>query len=193
MKFSGLLLTLAISPLAFSGEIITTNDIQILSINGTEVESSFFEDGALTTKDGEQQIVARYSRTFRDKPILESRPFIFNIDVAGKTTLTTEELNSYSQAKNEISKGLNWYVKNEQKSYTVDNPEELIGKGFLPYSDIGALVAQYNIDNNLVVSNAPDIQSVTKMKTNSLIQFYQSATPEQQQEFKEWYMNNAAK
>lgn len=193
MKLSGLLLTLAISPFAFSGEIITNNDIQVLSLNGTDVDSSSIVDGVLQAKDGTQQIVVRYSKTFRNEPIIQSRPFIFNVEVAGKTTITTDELNSYSLAKNQVRDGLDWHISNQEKTYTIENAEELMGKGFLPYSNIGALVAQYNIDNNLVVSNAPDTQSITKMTTNSLIEAYRSATTEQKEAFNTWLTNSEGK
>ncbi|MEG3753623.1 DUF2057 family protein [Psychromonas arctica] len=186
MRIAGLILSLAISPLAFSGEIITNNDLQLMAVNGTEVKSSFLSDNKFEVKDGIHQVVVRYSNAFRDERLLESRPYIFNIKVDGDTTISTEKLASYAQATQKISTHLNWFVNNDAGKYQVDSSEQLYGEGFAPYADIEGLVAKYNQKNNLQVTE----NSVKKIATNSLIEQYKVASPEQKKQFKIWLINN---
>jgi len=189
MKFTGLFLTLAISPFAFSGEIVTSNDVEVTALNGAKIKGAFFGEDTIKAKDGLHQIVVRYSNNFRDGRLLESRPYIFTIDVNGKTEISTNKLHSSSQASQKISSGLDWFIKNEKKEYKVKGAEQLQGDGFIPYSDIEGLVNTYNQKNNIQVTS----DSVKKITTNSLIEQYKSANLEQKKKFKMWLINNETK
>ncbi len=189
MKFAGLFLTLAISPFAFSGEIVTSNDVEVLALNGAKVKGTFFGDDTLKVADGQQQVVVRYSNNFRDERLLESRPYILTIDVDGKTEITTNKLYSFSQATQKINVGLDWFVGNQQREYQVESPEQLKGDGFIPYADIEGLVSDYNQKNNIEVTS----NSVKKVTTNSLIEQYKAADIEQKKQFKMWLINNETK
>ena len=189
MKFAGLFLTLAISPFAFSGEIVTSNNIEVLAINGAKIKGTFFGDDTLKVADGQQQVVVRYSHNFRDERLLESRPYILTVDVNGKTEITTNKLYSYSQATQKINIGLDWFVENEKKQYKVEGAEQLKGDGFVPYADIEGLVNDYNQENNIQVTS----NSVKKITTNSLIEQYKAADIEQKKQFKMWLINNETK
>jgi len=189
MKFTGLFLTLAISPFAFSGEIVTSNDVEVLALNGEKVKGSFFGDDTLKIEDGQQQVVVRYSNNFRDERLLESRPYILTIDVNGKTEITTNKLYSFSQATQKISVGLDWFVENQKGEYKVEDAEQLKGDGFIPYADIEGLINEYNQKNNLEVTT----NSVKKVTTNSLIEQYKAADIEQKKQFKMWLINNETK
>ena len=189
MKFTGLFLTLAISPFAFSGEIVTSNDVEVMALNGTKIKSAFLGEETIKVKDGLQQIVVRYSYNFRDGRLIESRPYIFTIDVNGKTEIRTNKLHSSSQASQKINVGLDWFVTNENTKYKVKKAEQLQGDGFIPYSDIEGLVNTYNQKNNLQVSS----NSVKKITTNGLIEQYKAANLEQKKQFKMWLINNETK
>lgn len=189
MRITGLILSLAISPFAFSGEIVTTNGLELLAVNGAKVESSFFTDKKMEVKDGTHQVVVRYSNSFRDENLLESRPYIFNVTVDGNTTISTNKLLSYAHAKQKISTSLDWFVDNDAGNYQVKEAEQLHGEGFAPYADIEGLVAKYNQENNLQVTES----SVTKITTNSLIEQYKAADAEQKKQFKIWLINNDIK
>ena len=169
MKFSGLLLTLAISPLAFSGEIITGNNIQAL--NGNKVKSAFVGNQKLEAKDGKQQLAVRYSASINNDRLIESRPYLLTIDVDGKTTISTDKFYSKVHAEQLMKAGLTWYVTNDQGKYTVAKATELKGEGFLPYSDIEGLIAESNQQNNIDLTSG----SVKKVTTNSLIEEYKAA------------------
>jgi len=189
MRIAGLILSLAISPFAFSGEIVTNNDLELMAVDGTKVKSSFLSDAKLEVKDGTHQVVVRYSNAFQDERLLESRPYIFNIKVNGKTTISTVKLYNYVQAKQKISTHLDWFVKNDAGKYQVESSEQLHGEGFAPYADIEGLIAKYNQKNNLQVTEG----TVTKVATNNLIEQYKTATPEQKKQFKIWLINNDIK
>jgi len=189
MKFSGLLLTLAISPLAFSGEIITSNDIQVLALNGDKIKSSFIGKNKLEVKDGKQQLAVRYSASFNNERLIESSPYLLTIEVDGKTTISTDKLYSQTHATQEIKKGLNWHVTNDKGQYTVEKAIELKGEGFLPYSDIEGLIAESNQQNNIDLTSG----SVKKVTTNSLIEEYKAASVAQKKQFKIWLINNETK
>lgn len=189
MKFTGLFLTLAISPFAFSGEIVTSNNVELMALNGSEIKGAFFGDNSAKVEDGLQQIVVRYSNNFRDERLLESRPYILTIDVKGKTEVGTNKLNSYSQASQKVNAGLDWFVKNDQTEYKVKEVEQLKGDGFIPYGDIEALVNAYNQKNNIQVASG----SVKKITTNSLIEQYKAADLEQKKQFKMWLINSETK
>ena len=189
MKFTGLFLTLAISPFAFSGEIVASKDIQVLALNGAKVSSSFLSVKNIKAEDGNQQVVVKYSTNFRDGGLLESRPYILTVDVQGKTEITTNKLYSYAQASQKLRTGLEWFVENEKEQYQVKTAEQLKGDGFIPYSDIEGLVNTYNNDNDIEVTS----NSVKKITTNSLIQQYKAADIEQKKQFKMWLINSETK
>lgn len=190
MKIAGLFLTLAtISPFVFSGEIVTPNDVKVLAVNGVKVNNTLVGENVINVADGKQQVVVRYSNSFRNERLIESRPYIMTIDVAGKTTISTESITSHSQAEQKMRSSIEWYIKNDQTKYTVKDAEELRGDGFIPYADIEALISEYNGENNLQVTGS----SVTKITTNSLIEQYKAADVEQKKQFKMWLINSETK
>ncbi|RBW47264.1 hypothetical protein DS885_04195 [Psychromonas sp. B3M02] len=189
MRFTGLILSLAISPFAFSGEIVTHSDLELMAVDGAKVKSSFFTDNSMEVTDGTHQVVVRYSNSFRDERLLQSRPYVFNITVDGDTEISTNKLLSFAQAEQKISTELDWFVENDAGEYQVETSDQLHGDGFAPYADIEGLVGQYNQKNNLQVTEG----TVTKITTNSLIEQYKAATAEQKKQFKIWLINNDIK
>ena len=188
MKIPALLLTIAVAPFAHSGEIITNNNIEVLAINGTEVTSSIFTAQKLEVEDGQQQLVLKYTKTFNKSDLVESRPYIVEVEIKGKTTLNTDKINSKAVAINKMNKGLTWHVSNDDGQYTIKKTEQLIGKGFMPYSDIEGLVENYNKKNNsqrLIVNNQEG-----QSTENLIIEQYKLATKKQKKQFKIWLIDN---
>ena len=188
MKIPALLLTIAIAPFAHSGEIITNKSIEVLAINGTEVTSSIFSTQKLEVEDGKQQLVIKYINTFNKSDLVESRPYIVEVEIKGKTTLSTDKINSKAVALNKIKKGLSWNVSNDDGQYTIEGAEQLIGKGFMPYSDIENLVENYNKKHN---SKRLTVKNRNEQSTeNLIIEQYKLASKEQKKEFKIWLIDN---
>lgn len=189
MKYHVLILALAVSPLTYSGEITVDSEIDVLAVNGLETKTSIFGNNKIEVNDGTQQIVVKYSRTFGNEDLVESKPYIFNIEVNGPTHIKTEKITSKSHASRKINKDLSWYVTNSQKEYVIKNADKLTGKGFMPYSDLEGLIADYNQDNNINQSAKMTTPINTKGK-NMLIEQYKVATKAQKKQFKMWLIEN---
>jgi len=198
MKISSLVLSLALVVPTFSsfaGELISGNNLDILAIDGVKQSSSLFGSDDIELANGQHQLVVKYIETFANENLVESRPYIFNIDVKGSTTITTERLRSKAIAENRVNKDLNWYVENDNGKSTISNADQLEGQGFMPFSDIEKLVAEYNGESTTkVVSAAPAVTPKKQSSSvNMIIEQYKMATTEQKKQFKIWLIENETK
>lgn len=194
MKALGFIFAITFSPLVWSGEIVSTKNIEILAVNGSETTGGFFSNDKIEVEDGSHQVVVKFIDSFGNNDLIQSRPYIFSIEVKGKTTLKTDRLNSKSHALSKIDNGLIWYVSNDGGEYTVKETTQLKGKGFMPYSDIEGLIAEYNQTNNnptaaVTVAVVAD-NTNTPPTINMIIEQYKVATKEQKKEFKIWLIDN---
>ena len=191
MKFFGLFLVLCLNSFAYSSEIQVSDSIEVLAVNGVKTTSSFFGSNKIEVEDGSHQLVVKYNHKFRNDEILESKPYIFTIEVEGNTKLTTDRFTTYAQAKNSIKKDIAWHVENQQRKYTIESADKLKGKGFMPYRNIELLVQEYNQLNN-ISSTEPIDQEVlnNKASKNYLIEQYKAATQEQKNQFKMWFIQH---
>lgn len=196
MKFSPLILALVFSPLTFSGEITVDNDIKVLAVNGVETKMSFFGSNKIEVDDGPQQLVVKFSRTFGNEDLIESKPYIFTVDVYGNTNIKTDKFRSKSHAANNVDKNITWYVTNSKREYAIKNSDTLNGKGFMPYSDLEGLIDDYNHQHNITdeVNNISKktvaAHSEKDSSKNALIEEYKIATKEQKKQFKMWLIEN---
>jgi len=187
MKVLGLFLILSVSPFVHSSEIVVNNRINILAVDGVKTKSTFFGKNKVEVEDGTHQIVVRYNHKFKNDDRLESRPYIFDIDVQGDTALSTDKHTTYAQAEENLKQGLTWYVKNQTNEYTIDNAAQLNGQGFMPYRDIEKLVSNFNQENGLSITTDNGNEGNNK---NYLIEQYKAATQEQKQQFKAWFIQH---
>jgi uncharacterized protein YccT (UPF0319 family) len=189
MKLLGLLFILVISPFTYSSEFIVSNNIQVLAINGIKFENSFFGDNKIELENGPHQLVVKYSNTFRNKDLLESTPYIFMIDVDGKTTLETDDFSTYAQADKYIKEGVKWYIDNNKGKFTIEKSEQLKGRGFMPFHDIESIINEYNQANNLPAMNDQN-NTNGPLSKNYLIEQYKAASQEQKDQFKQWLIQH---
>jgi len=185
MKALGLFLILTASPFVHSGEIVVNNRVNILAVDGVKINDSFFNENKFEVKDGTHQIVVRFNYKFKNKDRLESRPYIFDLDVKGKTSIKTDKYTTHAQTEKNMKQGLTWYVKNETKQYVIKDAAQLKGQGFMPYRDIEKLVRHYNQENGFISDDSQDGSD-----KNYLIEQYKAATPEQKQQFKAWFIQH---
>jgi len=184
-------MALIISNLAYSSEIIVSKSIQVLAINGKEINESFLSKNKIEVEDGSQQIVVRYSHRFRNNDLLESKPYIFTIDVQGDTTLATDQFTTYAQAAANIKKQINWHINNQNKSYTLNNADQLQGKGFMPYRNIEQLIQEYNGTVNSAVPSESQLSLDGDQNAKDyLIKQYKAASQEQKDRFKMWFIQH---
>lgn len=164
MKKITSILALLLVQNSYALELEGINGVDILAINGKTVKTSFFASNSATElAAGTHQIVVRYSSKFNNDELIESRPAIFTLDLQQDTQINVENVNSHRQAEQAMRKGFTWQVINADTKYNVENSETLVGKGFMPYSNIEGLIATYNKEHNIIIATATEdkIEAVT--------------------------------
>ena len=185
-------------PSSYALELKGVNGVEILAINGKEVQSSFFSKNKNELQAGEHQIVVRYTAQFNNDELIESRPAIFTIDLQQDTKISVEQINNQRQAEKKIKAGLKWQVVTDDKEYQVKNSDTLEGKGFMPYSDIEKLIVAYNLDNNITTAEITETTAKvaatsTAAQENNLISLYQQSSKEQKKAFRLWLLEQDMK
>ncbi|MEI6897723.1 MAG: DUF2057 family protein [Psychromonas sp.] len=194
MKKLTTLLALILVQNSYALQLEGVNGVDILAIDGKTIKTEFFSSQANEIKAGEHQIVVRYSNKFHNQNSVESRPAIFNIDVQQDTKISAINVNSYTQAKRSISKGITWQISSEDKQYDIENSDTLAGEGFMPYSNITALVADYNQSNNIEVSGITAMASAEVINANAgLVERYQQASHAEKKAFRLWLLEQDMK
>jgi len=147
---------------SYALELEGINGVDILAINGEEVESGFFiTSSAKELSAGTHQVVVRYSANFNNDELITSRPSIFTIDLQQDTQISAFDVNTKYKAERAARDGMTWQVISADNKYTVENSDILRGKGFMPYSDIAGLVAAYNKEHNIIIASAVEEKVVT--------------------------------
>ncbi|PKG40995.1 DUF2057 family protein [Psychromonas sp. Urea-02u-13] len=199
---SAVLLTLAMIPSSYALELEGVNGVEILAINGKEVKNSFFSQKSNKLKAGEHQIVVRYSTQFNNDDIIESRPAIFSIDLQQDTKISVQQMNTQRQAEKQIKAGLTWQISSEDNQYKIDDSTTLEGKGFMPYSDIEALIVAYNQENNIALATSGTVAvavaaatatTVASTQKGTLQSLYQQASKEEKKAFRLWLVEQDMK
>jgi len=218
MKKVTTILALLLAQNSYALQLEGADDIEILAINGTKVESSLFSsDHALEIDAGYHQVVLRYSKDFdEENKTAESSPVIFNIDLQQDTKISVANYNTLSKAENAIDKGLVWLVNNADKQYEITDSVTLQDSGFLPFRDIEAVVATYNKKNNITIAEplkttttavsttkatvvgvtaTTSAPSLVKDQCTGLdqIALYQQSTLEQKKAFRMWLLEQDLK
>lgn len=190
---------------SYALELKGINGVEILAINGKEVKNSFFSNDGSQLSAGEHQIVVRYASSLNTDELLESRPDIFTLNLTEDTQISAANMNNLKQIERELKKGVTWVIESESKEYEVKDSDTLQGQGFMPYSDIEKLVANYNQQKNITLANgeAPVATAVatTAVATqiphvigeNTLISVYQQASKEQKKTFRLWLLEQDMK
>ncbi len=206
MKALILLLSLAMIPCSQAVQLTGTRGVSILAIDGNKIKNNFFSDKKMSLDNGEHQIVVRYTANHlpNDKEdIIESKPYIFNINVQGDTEITLKGLNTSYKSKMAIKDGLKWLVINNLGEVTIQRSDILQGIGFLPYLKIEKLIAAYNNDTIKLISkktmlNNPNVPPnslnlMTKNKTKLLMDIYNQATQKERKAFRIWLLEQEMK
>jgi len=197
MKKITTILALLLAQNCYALELTGVNGVEILAINGKEVNSSFFSKDNTDIEAGKHQIVVRYTSQFNNDEIIESRPAIFTLDLKQDTKISVEQMNNQRQAEKKIKAGLTWQVVSEDKQYEIKNSDTLKGQGFMPYSDIEKLIITYNEKQNITLATAP-VVATTAVATktavqvtdeNALVTLYQQSSKEQKKAFRLWLLD----
>lgn len=183
----------------------TSRNINLLVVDGKKVESSFWSPiEKVELSEGKHQIVVRFDGEVKNgskDTILTTRPYLFDIDITDQdATIVLPRLTTLSQAKAHFDRGADWSLKYADGMTETIKYTELQGSGFAAYSDMEALVAEYNRNNGIVFEQgyAVDLEDVAvqvteqgelKITGDSLTQlkmWYAKASDQEKKSFKIW-------
>jgi len=222
MKKVTTILALLLAQNSYALQLEGSDDIEILAINGTKVESALFSsDQAPEIDAGYHQVVLRYSKDFdEENRTAQSSPVIFNIDLQQDTLISVANYNTLNKAENAIDKGLVWHAKSADNQYEITDAVTLKDSGFLPFRDIEAVIATYNKQNNITIAEpikstgmvvgataqpatvvgltASTAAAQTTLQTDPCtgldqIALYQQSTPAQKKAFRLWLLEQDLK
>lgn len=193
---------------ALAGDITTSNGVELLVVNGKEVDN--FPGGSkreVSLSEGQYQVVIRFEEDVKrgsKSALYTSKPYVLDLAVpVGDLELSVPRMASHSQ----VSAYFNdpeWLVTdvNSGKVAAVRG-EELPGSGFAAFRDIEKAVANYNRENGIAVVNgqthdlqtaavAVDDKGNVEIKGDSLTQlklWYTKASNEEKKAFKRWMID----
>jgi len=216
MKKITSILALMLVQNSYALELQGVNGVDILAINGQEVESGFFvKSSANELSPGTHQIVVRYSVNFNNDELITSRPSIFTIDLQQDTKISAFDVNTKYKAERAVRKGVTWEVITADNKYNIENSDILRGEGFMPYSDIAGLVEAYNKEHNIIIaqpveekaavvaatvtptvvgaSTVAATATVAPAAVQDLATLYQQSTPAQKKAFRLWLVEQDMK
>ncbi|MCE0492830.1 YccT family protein [Vibrio salinus] len=198
-SFIGILFSLG----AHAATVTAVDGLQLLAIDGNEIEQSTFNEvKSVDVNGGTHQVVFRYYKSLRKggiNQIFSTQPYIFSIDLKDNDQLKilVPKLSAYSQARAYFHRKVDWKVSlNSGDAQSVD-AVKLAGQGIMPFADIEKVVADYNTKQGNefapVQQAAPSIAN-QKIHTNpaddSLVQtvqmLYQNASAEQKKRIRMW-------
>jgi len=187
---------------SYALELQGVNGVEILAIDGKKITSSLFKsDEVPEITPGEHQIVVRFSNTYYNDQLVRSRPSIFTLDLQQDTKISVSGLTTDAKAERAIRKGIVWEVITKDNQYNIKDSDILMDKGFLPYSDIEAVIEKYNQKNNisepaLITAVAVVDNKVTATAIDAsvpLITLYQQASREEKKAFRLWLLEQDMK
>ncbi|WP_038178605.1 YccT family protein [Vibrio rhizosphaerae] len=210
-KVLGPVALISVSMLGFSAQsyaatITSQNDVEILALDGVEVnDANFAKPDMLEVQAGRHQVVFRYYGDVRKGQrdvIYSTAPDVFTIDLKQDDSIKilAPRLNSYAQAEGYFRRGADWKVQDQHGNVKSVHYEPLTGNGIMPFNDIERAVARHNAEQGNEFAPAqqaavktPNIaaQKITPPKgDDTLIQtiqlLYNNASPAQQQKIKAW-------
>ncbi|PSW18848.1 DUF2057 domain-containing protein [Photobacterium sanctipauli] len=183
----------------------TGKNIKLLVVDGKKVESSFWSEAeSVDLPAGKHQVVVRFDGEVKDgskTTIYTTRPYLFELDVPEQdATIVLPRLTTMSQAKAHFQRGPQWQLELDNGTKRSLEYVELQGKGFAAYSDMEALVADYNREQGITFEQgyAVDLEQATvevsekgevKISGDALAQlklWYSKANNEEKAAFAQW-------
>jgi len=193
-------------PLSLQAATLSTGkDIKLLVVDGNKVESSFWSPTEnIDLAEGKHQVVVRFDGELKSgskTKIYTSRPYLFELEMPDTDAMIVlPRLSTLSQAKAYFGDGAKWQLELASGASHPLEYVELQGKGFAAFSDMEALVADYNRQQGITFEQgyAVDLEQATvevteqgevKITGNALAQlklWYSKANAEEKAEFQKW-------
>ncbi|MGR2766714.1 YccT family protein [Photobacterium ganghwense] len=202
--------SLALPLAAQAGTLSTGENIKLLVVDGKKVESSFWsETSAVNLPAGKHQIVVRFDGEVKDGSktrIYTTRPYLFEMEVPTQNaTITLPRLSTLSQAEAYFQRGPEWQLELAGGAKQPLEYVELQGKGFAAFSDMEALVAEYNREHGITFEEgyAVDLEKAAvevsdkgeiSITGDALVQlklWYSKANADEKAAFEQWVKTQA--
>ncbi|WP_434137267.1 YccT family protein [Photobacterium leiognathi] len=182
-----------------------SDNLELLVVDGKEVKSGRFSHAeSVELSEGEHQVVVRFDGEVKrgsKTTIYTTRPYLFDVNMTSQDAeITLPRLTTESQAKAYFARDPQWTLETATGVTTL-SAVELIGDGLGAYSDIPALVAEYNKKNGIIIENGTpvDLQKtvvevddktgkvqITGDALTQLKLWYSKASQEEKKTFKIW-------
>ncbi|MCW8327596.1 DUF2057 domain-containing protein [Photobacterium sp. SDRW27] len=193
-------------PLSLQAAVLSTGEnIKLLVVDGKKVESSFWSPTeSLDLAEGKHQVVVRYEGELKSgskTKMYTTRPYLFELDVPSEdATIVLPRLSTLTQAKAYFERNPEWMLELASGASRKLEYVELQGKGFAAFSDMEALVADYNRQQGITFEQgyAVDLkqaavevtqQGEVKITGDALAQlklWYSKANAEEKAAFHQW-------
>ena len=194
-----------ISANVFAATVSSDTGIEILALDGQEIESGRYVEKVLDVSEGKHQLVWRYYGYVRDggkTAIYSTAPYIATVKLTSDESIKilAPKLSTRSQAKAYFRRDVDWQVQYQDGTVKSLNYESLIGNGLMPFTDIEKAVAYHNQKQGNEFAPQPETQSATpaiasqklhvQKADDTLVQtiqlLYNNATAAQKQKIKAW-------
>ncbi|MDO6705055.1 DUF2057 domain-containing protein [Photobacterium sp. 1_MG-2023] len=195
---------------AQAATLSVTDGIEFLVVDGKQVQGSFWSQTAeLELTPGKHQIVVRYDKELKNgsrNTMYTTRPYLFELEMPSQDAeISLPALVVYSQAQAYFQRDPEWTLLMEDGSQRTLAFTELKGDGFAAFSDMEALVAEYNRQNGITFEQgyAVDLQqAVVKVDAGGKVEvtgdalaqlklWYSKAKPEEKAAFQTWMKSQA--
>lgn len=194
---SGLLLSvLALASVANAATLSVERGFEVHAINGQKTESQ----DVYQLNKGENQVVLSYSgnlSTGPDTELLSTKPYVVSLYVKESSELDVELISGkYKRVAKAVEKRAKWFNISDKQADVSNYTLEVLPSqgGFFPYSDIPALLADYNKQNKIYFAkgNLVDYDQAKKDQASNLAKLqslYLDATPEEKKQFRKWIID----
>ncbi|MBV7261818.1 DUF2057 domain-containing protein [Photobacterium sp. WH24] len=185
-----------------------SNGIELLVVDGKEVSTSLWSRATeVELPAGKHQVVLRYDAELKNgskNTIYTTRPYLFELTMpAQDARIELPAMVALSQAQAYFQRGPEWTLVMADGSKRVLPFVELQGDGVAAFSDMEALVSEYNRQHAITFEQgyAVDLQQAAvavgqdgkvEITGDSLAQlklWYSKAKPEEKAAFKAWMAN----
>ncbi|KOO16420.1 hypothetical protein AKJ18_03730 [Vibrio xuii] len=198
MKSFFIFLFVIVSSTVQAAQLFVERGFEVHTINGQEVEES--SESHYDLKDGENQIVFSFSgnlSTGTSSELLKTKPYVLTLDIDKNSEIEIELISrKHKRVVSALEKSSPWFIVYDQDKEIEDFQLALLPakKGFFPYADIPALVANYNKENKIYFSDGnlvdyEQLEKTTNSKFIKLQSLYLDASPEERKQFRKWIID----
>lgn len=165
------LLTVGFTLSASAATLVPMKGVSLLYINGQEAES---KTSANTIEEGKNQVVLRMDKKVgrgSSQTVYTSAPYVIDINVTGDEVKVNHPVaRSKQEAEAAFRTGSpEWRITQDGNTLQYTQ-EKLLGRdGFLPYSNVGELVAKHNEQRGITFSGGEVVQANSVATTTAAV------------------------